>query len=214
MADSDDEFYTVPLVDQRVFGAGIKRTRIKFVAESTTTETTPTGPSLAERYLSIVFKNNPEAASAVSSPVPNPTETICDVCKFPIINDDVSAHVVSLAHQVEVEHLHPPSHIDRSRKGLSYLEAHGWDVDSRTGLGAKGEGILHPIKAKQKLDTVGLGMEFKSSKGGKAAVKDRPKNLDAGKIRKMYDVEKKRHKALTKMFYGDDKVEKYLGKLG
>ncbi|KAF2804786.1 uncharacterized protein BDZ99DRAFT_143106 [Mytilinidion resinicola] len=108
---------------------------------------------------------------------------------------------------------HPPSHIDRTRKGLSYLESYGYDPDSRTGLGAKGDGILHPIKAKEKRDTVGLGMKLKSSKDGKPHVQKRPINLDASKIRKMHDEDKKKHKKLVKLFYGNDDVEKYLGQL-
>jgi len=214
MADGDEEFYTIPLVDQRVFGAGLKRTRVKFVAESTATETASTGPSLSEQYLSIVLKNSPESSS-VSSPAPEIRESICNLCKLPIANGDITAHETSVAHQVKVEHQHPPSHIDRTRKGLSYLKAYGWDPDSRAGLGAKGEGILHPIKAKEKRDTVGLGMEFKSSENGKAPpVKKRPVTLDAGRIRKMHDEDKKRHKKLTKIFYGNDDVQKYLEQLG
>ncbi|KAF2804240.1 uncharacterized protein BDZ99DRAFT_525832 [Mytilinidion resinicola] len=88
-----------------------------------------------------------------------------------------------------------------------------WWVNGRTGLGAKGEDILHPIKAKEKRDTVGLGIKLKSSKDGKAHVQKRPINLDASKSRKMHDEDKKKHKKLLKLFYRNDDVEKYLGQL-
>jgi hypothetical protein len=40
--------------------------------------------------------------------------------------------------------------------GLRYLTTHGWDPDSRLGLGAKQEGIRIPVKPKEKHDTEGL----------------------------------------------------------
>lgn len=67
-----DEDYFLPLEDQRVFGAGIRRKRVQFVRSSehqlhtTTTASTeddtsgrePPGPSVADKYLSIVLPAN------------------------------------------------------------------------------------------------------------------------------------------------------------
>lgn len=56
---TDDDYY-VPLVDQRVFGAGIKRKRIAFVPATTEQTSIPKASSTTEnagaRYLSIVLK--------------------------------------------------------------------------------------------------------------------------------------------------------------
>ncbi|KAF2804237.1 uncharacterized protein BDZ99DRAFT_398357, partial [Mytilinidion resinicola] len=114
----------------------------------------------------------------------------------PITNDDLLAHETSMLHIMSRPLQPPPSHIDRTRKGLSYLEAYSYNPDSQTRLGGKGEGILHPIKAKEKRDTVGLGMKLKSSKNGKAHVPKRPINLDANKIRKMHNEDTKKQKKL------------------
>lgn len=73
--EEDDEDFFLPLEDQRVFGAGIRRKRVPFVRSSqhelnTTTparpSSTPSGPNIADRYLSIVLKQ-PDMASASSS---------------------------------------------------------------------------------------------------------------------------------------------------
>ena len=69
---SDDEEYTIPLKDKRVFGAGIKRKRVHFVpATHDGDEAVPTSTanrrallgtreSAAERYLRIVLKGEEE----------------------------------------------------------------------------------------------------------------------------------------------------------
>jgi hypothetical protein len=90
------------------------------------------------------------------------------------------------------------------------MEKHGWDVDARIGLGAEGQGMLFPIVPKEKRNTHGLGVQTK--KGGKI-VEKRLQKLDAGKVRKMAESEKKKDERLRRMFYGDEKVEKYLGQL-
>lgn len=113
-----------------------------------------------------------------------------------------------------LKHSHPPSAIDRTRKGLSYLEAYGWDPDGRTGLGASGEGILYPIKANEKRDTVGLGVKTKPAKNAESLVKKKPDKFDAGRVRKMEDEGKKKREKLQQMFYQNDDVLRYLGELG
>lgn len=223
MADSDEEYYTVPLKDQRYFGAGIKRQRVRFVPSSTSESATPAGASTpsalsaSERYLSIVF---PEA----SSEPPPSTESVseekepktCDVCKTQYEGDE-AAHCTSLVHQIAVPHSHPPSALDRKRKGLSILQSYGWNPDERLGLGAQREGILHPVKAKEKRDTVGLGVNLHDDeptlkKKRKTAEKPSPvERLDAGKVRKLEMDNKKKHQSLQNMFYANDDVAKYLG---
>ena len=94
--------------------------------------------------------------------------------------------------------------------GLKYLEKHGWDVDSRLGLGASGQGMLFPIVPKEKRNTHGLGVQIKKGTVEKKVVV----RLDAGKARKMAESEKKRDEKLRRMFYGDEKIEKYLSELG
>src|SRR5262245_42242339 len=115
MADNDDDTYTIPLVDQRVFGAGLKRKRVAFVpASSTATTLAPEqeGLSFAERYLAIVC---PNSATTSTSPTPAPepeiAKSMCDICNCPIGDNTAVPHEASLAHQVCLEHVHPPSGI-------------------------------------------------------------------------------------------------------
>lgn len=78
MSPEDDEDYFLPLEDQRVFGAGIRRKRVPFVRSSehelnTTTHarpssTTTSGPSIADTYLSIVLKGPNEPSTSSNTP--------------------------------------------------------------------------------------------------------------------------------------------------
>ena len=229
---SDDE-YEIPLEDQRIFGAGIKRQRVKFVpsaaAAAVGLPTSSTGTkSASDIYLSLVLPQdttNSESSFRASSVLPTSTEPsskaqVCEVCSLPMstiyppILQEGSPqtterpHEASLAHQVCLEHSHPPSHLDRNRKGLAYLSAYGWDPDSRRGLGAEGQGIQYPIKAKPKDDKLGIGVVL--PKPGEIAKKFKIKKLDAGKVRKMYDQDKKKGEQLRDMFYRNEDVERYL----
>lgn len=239
MADSDDE-YEIPLRDQRYFGAGLKRKRVHFVPSldsgSNTAGISPQGSSgqtASERYLSIVFKR--ARSEAISSALPSSDDTeanavvdqqiadslsglTCEVCQLPIRSSDKSNdHQTSLAHQVCLPHSHPPSALDRKRKGISILQAYGWDPDKRLGLGSSGEGILHPVKPKEKRDTIGLGVDTEDperSTGKQRRGHESKKaltNLDAGKIQRMDVESRKRDERLRQMFYSNDEVEKYLG---
>lgn len=229
MSASDDDTYEIPIKDQRYFGAGLKRKRVNFVPASSpaTPQPTASGPAISDLYLSIVGGNKKaepvaeESGSGSSSsdtgtqPVPgssvaraasapaSPAPEICEVCKLPL----TEGHESSLAHQVCLKHSHPPSAIERSRKGLSFLQAHGWDPDSRKGLGRGGEGILHPIKLKEKKDTVGLGMHIPKN------VKPKPKveKLGAKEVRKSEEQGRKRREQLQRLFYSNDDVLRYLG---
>jgi G-patch domain len=221
----EDEDYFVPLQDQRVFGAGIKRKRVPFVpAQSEPPPPSPTAPKLGlgDRYLSIVLPRTPDISDGeqTTPPVPEiqkdepPTkDTVCPICSLRITSATSAtkskAHESSLAHQVCLEHSHPPSHLDRAHVGLKYLSAYGWDPDARRGLGASGAGIRVPIKSKIKNDTVGLGVaendRVRVQKEAKAKAR-----LNAKQVRKQEDAEKKREKQLREAFYGKD-LEAYLG---
>jgi len=197
--------------------------------------------SASERYLAIVMKRA-ESTPSTKPAVPiaseadsprldlgdeklqrrqptgrEPEEAIesCAVCRLPIAVSQAHAHGSSIAHQVCLPHAYPPSSIDRQRKGLDYLQSYGWDPDQRLGLGTTGEGILHPIKAKEKRDRIGLGVETENEpRSGKKKTEPRRKpvqSLDAGKIRKLDAEDRKRDKQMRDLFYRNDEVEKYLG---
>ena len=226
MASQEEEECFIPLVGQRVFGAGIKRKRIAFVpatsTENLTAPTTPETASVADRYLEIVLKKGSKANDADSEPSrasnapPAPSiHTVCAVCKQPISADTgeaVEAHESSIVHQLCLEHSHPPSHLDRQHVGLKYLTRYGWDPDSRLGLGARADGIRAPVKRRQKRDTVGIGF----GEGGedemvkKSAVKKEEKGvrLNATQVRAMNDESRKGAENLRHAFYGQD-LEKY-----
>lgn len=103
---SHDEDYFLPLEDQRVFGAGIRRKRVPFVRSSehelnTTTISTSTasstrgaGPSIADTYLSIVMPRGSQSTSTSTSTSTSGTASttsttgekpeICEVCNLPL----------------------------------------------------------------------------------------------------------------------------------
>jgi len=135
---------------------------------------------------------------------------LCDICNRPVANvASAVAHESSLTHQICLQHSHPPSHLDRTRKGLQVLSTQGWDPDSRMGLGSTGSGILYPIKAKENPQRVGLGV--KAEDLTKASVKEKPVKLDAGKVRKMEAEKRKKGQSLRDAFYRSEDVERYLG---
>ncbi len=72
---SDDDVYEIPLQDQRVFGAGIKRKRVKFVPSTTPTTSVPTGPSISsigDAYLKMVLKEARDTEGEAPS-IPSPS---------------------------------------------------------------------------------------------------------------------------------------------
>jgi G-patch domain len=223
MSDAGQDYY-LPLQDQRVFGAGIKRKRVPFVrAESeppSASQATAPKPSLGERYLSIVLPQTPEAAETLNDQPDDRQkdetlsgQVICAVCNLPITADTSTApakpHESSLAHQVCLSHSHPPSHLDREHIGFKYLSSYGWEPDSRRGLGASETGIRVPIKSKVKNDTVGLGVKDSDRVRVQKEVKEKTR-LNAKQIRKQEAAGKKREKQLRDAFYGKD-LEAYLG---
>lgn len=236
--EQEDEFL-IPLKDQRVFGAGIKRKLVAFVPATASSPIPPTSAStnIGDLYLSIVFPSKQSISlDGKGKEIPNGSETTssnlalgietqqtsskcstCQVCNLPIVEDTESTGIISkphqalIAHQVCLPHSSPPSHLDRKRPGLKYLSSYGWDPDSRLGLGAAGEGIRAPIKVKIKNDTVGLGVEKLE---GSNLAKHRPvevQKLDAKQVRNKELEGRKTRVKLQKMIYGNDDVEKYLG---
>lgn len=240
MTDYGDDEYEIPLQDQRIFGAGIKRKRVKFVPSSAPTPTislpiTTPARSVGDLYLSLVLPQDSQQAPSeerTSSNTPqdpriDATSRVCEVCSLPVklTDDDVvdlgevqnsedklkaRPHEASLAHQVCLEHSHPPSNVDRNRKGLAYLSSYGWDPDSRLGLGANGQGIQHPIKTKEKNDKLGLGVVVPKDKDLLKMMKKKDVKLDAGKIRKLAQKDKQRTERLRDEFYRSEDVERYL----
>lgn len=93
--------------------------------------------------------------------------------------------------------------------GLSVLEAQGWNPDSRRGLGAAQQGMQYPIKAKEKNNTLGIGVQVPKYLASR--MKEKPQKLDAGKVRKKAAEDKKRRERLHQQFYGNGELEKYLG---
>ncbi|KAI0199265.1 hypothetical protein F4808DRAFT_433209 [Astrocystis sublimbata] len=220
----------IPLQHKRPFGSGLKRKQVVFVPASsgnlnTTSEEPSERPepskSVSDIYLSIVLPKHKTGAGSVDAE-DTAGPDVCDICKLPVnqssdaVDTGASSrrpHEASIAHQVCIAHSHPPSALDRSRMGLGVLKAQGWDPDARTGLGASSQGISFPIKAKPKNDTLGLGVQVPKDVVAAAALKkkEKPKMLDAKKVRKMAADDKKRHQRLMQQFHGNPDVEKYLG---
>ena len=212
------------------FQAGPKRKRVKFVPAEEVSIHAPTAApclSLEERYLFIALKDKESSTSSNktgSAAVTVPSRghdgehmsaegAICGICKGPIESGSIgseaicSRHEASLAHQVCLEHFHPPSYLDRNRHGLKYLSSYGWDPDSQDGLGPSGAGIRVPVKAKAKHDTVGLGATIpKMRPTARSEAK-----LNAKKLRKRELKEKVGRQRLHQVFYADDEINKYLG---
>ncbi len=228
-----DEELSNPWEEQRIFGAGIIRKTIHFVpaavAPTPAIQLEPRTPPVSpgDRYLNIVLKKG----ASTEDHDPTPTEiskheknatpeqldlegAFCEICNLPIdAREDMSStaatsHESTIAHMVCLTHSHPPSHLDRSRQGLRYLSSFGWDPDTRQGLGATGEGIKVPIKAKIKNDTLGLGVKIK---GNKRPPETKIERMDAKQARKKDIEDRRKREMLQEMFYGNEDAEKYLG---
>lgn len=227
--EEEEQCDDVPLQHRRPFGSGLKRNAIAFVRASDgdlrlADQTVKAKPSqnIGDLYLSMVLPKDRSRPQSPQVQAPQEPPKVCTVCQIPLTENPEkdkdgppevatypqNAHESSLAHQVCLAHSHPPSALDRSRMGLSYLESRGWDPDSRAGLGASEQGIKFPIKPKPKDDTLGLGLVFPKDAPRK---KEKPQQLDAGRVRKMAREEKKRTERLQRHFYSNDDVEKYLG---
>ena len=215
---------------EQPFRAGLTRKSIQFVpaavartqAKQLTPQTSPISPG--DRYLNIVFENgvsggnlNSTSAEVEKAPTEQQLdlqEAFCEICNLPIdpqagtASTAIADHESTIAHMVCLTHSHPPSHLDRSRQGFKYLSAYGWDPDSRQGLGAAGEGIRAPVKAKIKNDTVGLGVKVIRDK---KHLDPKVERMNAKQVRKKDRDDRRKWKRLQEMFYGNDDTEKYLG---
>ena len=228
MSSGDEGEYVIPLKDQSVFGAGVRRKKIDFVP-SKGDDQHPASASAAQgagdRYLSIVLNRfEPTSGTEANndqdlSNLPTTSNPICAICRLPIErkvleSESSKPHETSLAHQLCLEHSHPPSHLDRTRQGLRYLSSYGWDPDARLGLGATGTGIRIPIKPKPKNDTIGLGLVVAPSATKNKVAKPAVKKSDAKKTRKAEERAKREGEKLRNMFYEREDVERYLGSGG
>jgi hypothetical protein len=210
----DADVSTAPLVQHAAYGRGLWKNPIQFVTAAPDTPVAATsgnGKTMAEKYMAIMFPNG--------QPPPKPEAyPACGICGEPVKEQDPRMHFLSPAHQAALPRAPIPSAIDRTRMGLKYMSRYGYDVDARIGLGLSGQGMLFPLVPKEKRDKLGLGIdkkehEKKKALGGASAADIKEGKLDAGKIRKLAKVEKRKHDKLQKMFYGNDEVEKYLGQL-
>lgn len=231
--DGYDDYDDVPLQHKKPFGSGLRRNEIKFVPASsedpTVTEKSEgqgkaQGQSISDFYLNMVLKKpEPSAqdASVKADDEATVQEQVCEICKMPLASKTPagtaepggakpSRHEASIAHQVCLAHSHPPSALDRNRMGLAVLERQGWDPDARTGLGASGQGVHYPVKAKPKGDHLGVGVvvpkDFRAKKDA-----EKPKLLDAKKVRKMAADDRRRTDKLQRQIFGKVDLERYLG---
>lgn len=206
----DADVSTEPFAQQTTFGRGLWKRPIKFVAAAPIVPPSAVSKpqSIADAYRAIVFPNGQPQAKTNAYP-------ICGICEAPVTESDDRAHFLSHVHQAALPNAPIPSGVDRTRMGLKYLQKHGFDVDSRIGLGASGKGMLFPIIPKAKSDKLGLGVDKKRVEmEKKEALAPQNVKLDAGKVRKLAEAQKKKHERLQEMFYGDDKVERYLNGRG
>ncbi|KAH7630653.1 hypothetical protein B0T09DRAFT_123230 [Sordaria sp. MPI-SDFR-AT-0083] len=175
--------------------------------------TTTTNPSNTDTDTAQTTSTAPtKQPPPIAQPQPQQLET-CQICSLPYdpTPSGLAAHESSFAHQSRLPHSHPPSAFDRSRMGLKHLTSHGWDPDSRQGLGSAAQGIQFPIKGKKKDDHLGLGIEV--PKNGIPLPKKKEKLLDAKKVRKMQEQEKKRGQRIQRELWGrGPDLERYLGK--
>ena len=216
----DDEYDKIPLQHQRPFGAGLHRKPIAFVSASGAgqlksvddTATSKPQQNVADIYLGLVLPEDAARSKSAppTAPEPSPPADTCPVCKLPLNTDQPrKPHAQSFAHQVCLPHSQPPSALDRTRMGLTYLSAHGWDPDARRGLGADQQGITFPVKAKVKDDNLGVGIHM--PRGLPPPPKKKEKLLDAKKVRKMALEETKKAARIRQELFGDGKLERYLG---
>ncbi|KAK0672223.1 hypothetical protein QBC41DRAFT_29020 [Cercophora samala] len=217
----DDPEDDIPLQQKRPFGSGLYKQKITFVPASSSLKTIsdaspppPEGKSISDLYLSLVLPSPPKPPISQESTPDNPPEEdppLCPTCHLPLGPN----HHLSLPHQLSLPHSHPPSSLDRTRMGLQHLTTLGWDPDSRRGLGPNQQGIQHPIKPKPKDDKHGLGVELPKPGTTKPPKIEPPpkKLLDAKKVRKQYEQDKKAKGRIMKELYGgDSKIERYLGR--
>ena len=175
----------------------------------------PTRRSVAESYRNLVLSNSPNVTAG------SDTTTVSNLQANQALDIERSASApptitrslqsASIASQLNFQYVKPPSNLDRSRKGFRYLEAQGWDPDKRAGLGVNEEGIAFPIKAVEKKDKAGVGVPQRTS-SARNAEPPKVQKMNAKQARRFAQEEKRKHERLQRLFYQDDRIEKYLGR--
>jgi hypothetical protein len=211
--DQDDEIQLPPA--KAHFDYGFRKNAVKFLPASLPEAETPQqknpGSLLTDFYVS---------QGLISSDVPNedsdaPDAVLCEYCRILVDPAKLDEHQSSFQHELNRPHIYPPSAIDRTRKGVTFLQSKGWDPDSRKGLGASGEGILYPIKPKENSAKKGLGAPERP-----VALTTQPKpdskvekKVNPRQKRKLEEQEKKRRdRQLHDLFYGkDNDLDAYFG---
>lgn len=211
VSDEDD----IPLHHKRPFGSGLKRQRVEFVpaqdvnAGTSIAEPAPSGPASGDIYASIVMAAS-KAKKTSTDPVKETNEgaevKICPICGNEITTS-LEKHEATLAHQVSLQHSHPPSALDRSRMGLRTLASAGWDPDARTGLGREGDGMRFPIKVTAKEDTLGIGAQAAEPAPAK---EEKPRALKARERKELEKKERSKGEHLQREIFGSVDVERYL----
>jgi len=164
----------------------------------------PAAPAPAPAVLSVDASSGPSSHASD----PNTKSTICPTCNQSVDPNDPTAHSTTLHHQLSLPHSHPPSALNRTSMGYTYLSSYGFDVDARLGLGASGSGRLHPVRASNRADKDKLGIG--ATKEEKTE-RIRREGLDAGEAKKMEEGKKKKEQRMRDLVYGSDEVNKYLG---
>ena len=164
----------------------------------------PAPPAPAPAVLSVDASSGPSSHASD----PNTKSTICPTCNQSVDPNDPTAHSTTLHHQLSLPHSHPPSALNRTSMGYTYLSSYGFDVDARLGLGASGSGRLHPVRASNRADKDKLGIG--ATKEEKTE-RIRREGLDAGEAKKMEEGKKKKEQRMRDLVYGSDEVNKYLG---
>ncbi|QIW99662.1 hypothetical protein AMS68_005180 [Peltaster fructicola] len=225
---SDDE-YEIPLVDQRYFGAGIKRKRIRFVTAQPAQDKESSlsrGQLTAEKYLAIVMgpkekcvdvaqtneslksrgKDEHQDIVETNSTPTSVRNTLCKTCLTYIDLADPQQHELSREHQRYQSRVRPSYHIDRQSKAFAMLQAQGWDPDEAPGLGPSGEGLTHPIIPSGRPERLGLGANPAEEKA-----KPKPAKLDVKQSRELAEQTHREKAKLWGLFNRSEELDKYLG---
>ncbi|KAI6778476.1 uncharacterized protein J7T54_000371 [Emericellopsis cladophorae] len=205
----------LPLHRKRAFGSGLKRQKVEFVRATEDDDTSASsqmtrerGTAISDLYASVVMTSSSGGETAgkglAGHKLEQGTMSICETCGLEIKGDPKS-HEQTLAHQVSLQHSHPPSHLDRSRMGLQTLRSQGWDPDARVGLGSQGEGRRFPIKVALKEDTLGVGAVVPAVEKKEKEVK-----LTNKELKREVKREKERTKRMEREMFGRADVEQIL----
>ena len=226
-SDSDEHEDDTPLHNRQPFGTGLKRKKVEFVrAQEPTSDELQPGPAardgvqVADLYASIVISKPKGPITTTESTTrgqngdldePNPSD-VCAECGL-AITTSIREHNASIAHQVNLNHSHPPSHLDRSRMGLRALSAQGWDPDARIGLGLDGEGMRFPIKVALKKDNLGVGAKLPEG-SALEALKKVKQQLSSKEVKLKEVADRAKAEKMRGEMYGSVDLDRYLRKGG